>query len=144
MCIRDREMIVPATFRDDFGQEVEITTTFLRYELEFQLFEQEFTADQVVRTIELVRENLTALTQKDARERHPWASEAFRKTAIKSTGGRPAFIKTTSENSIEVKSGRRGRNPYLPLKDVRSTVLSVYGRSADYPAIAAVLSLIHI
>lgn len=110
----------------------------MRYELEFQLVEQEFTADQVVRTIELVREDLTALTQKDARERHPWASEAFRKTAIKSTGGRPAFIKTTSENSIEVKPGRRGRNPHLPLKDVRSTVLSVYGRSADYPAIAAV------
>lgn len=132
------EMIVPATFRDDFGQEVEITTTFLRYELEFQLVEQEFTADQVVRTIELVREDLTALTQKDARERHPWAAETFRKTAIKSTGGRPAFIKTTAEDSIEVKSGRRGRNPHLPLKEVHSTVLSVYGRSADYPAIAAV------
>ena len=55
------EMIIPPAFYDDFGQEVDVTTTYLRYELDLKLIEETGSLGQIVRKIQLERENLALL-----------------------------------------------------------------------------------
>ncbi|MDO5032879.1 AAA family ATPase [Corynebacterium sp.] len=131
------ELIVAPSFQDDFGQVVTAETTYLRYELEIALVEHAFAPGQNVRTIELIREELRPLTKKHAKEKLKWAKEEFLNTAIKIKGTRKASIETTADEYIEARSGKAGRAPKIPLNEVGSTVLSVYGRNSEYSAISA-------
>ena len=131
------EMIVPPAFYDDFGQEVDVTTTYLRYELDIKLIEETGSLGQIVRKIQLERERLAPLTKGDAKARLGWSSDKFRKTAIKGKGSTKPFIWPTDDGFIEATSGQRGRNPRSPLSEAGNTVLYAFGRNPDYSAIYA-------
>lgn len=96
------EMVVPARVQDDFGREVEATTTFLRYELELA-YEPPARGARNLGRLKLAREHLDYIKRGQAHEHLHWphSKSEFRDKVVVGSRRGKAFIST------EVDDGRR-------------------------------------
>ncbi len=131
------EMIVPPTAKDEFDQDVPIESTYLRYELKFQLVQKTISDGKKIPHVQLVEEQLLPLQKSIATKNLKWASAKFIDSAIKSTGHKNPFMQTISEDNaptyVQPRSSNSGQNPRIPVENLNETVLSTMGTRHEYP-----------
>jgi len=120
----EAEMIVPPEGQDDLGQQAKASITFLRYTLTLA-----YRDDDESRTLlEVIREELTHITQGQAPEHLPFPhSVDWRKSAIQGRRTSP-FISTIGEGAERVirlhQEGVQGRTRQFAAANLPRTVLS--------------------
>lgn len=143
----EAEMIVPRYGRDDLGQEVETTTTYLRYSLVLGYhagaFSSGFSSDFDIERFEIIKEELVPISQSDARDHLVFPhSPKWRKSVVKGRQPLIRFISTTdrgntrvillhNENAIGAGVNQRQA---IPTRKLERTVLSV-SNTADSPTV---------
>jgi predicted ATPase len=129
----EAEMIIPGETIDEFGENVEASSTFLRYSL--LLLRREENRSELG-PLEIVNESLSPIPKSEAASLFPH-SPGWRETAIISHR-RPSspFISSLSDGTLELHSdGRIGRQRYLNAPKLSRTVLSAVN-AAEAPTIA--------
>lgn len=136
------EMIVPQAVEDDFGQRVEPTTTFLRYELGIG-FDPPSGLERIGRLV-LLRESLTHITQGAAPQhvRFPHAAGKFRRRIVRGRRTGTAYISTDlsdDESVITVHGdgGRRGQPRSASATRAAATIVRTTTTTDDPTILAA-------
>lgn len=135
------DMIVPQSGEDDLGQVAEASITFLRYTLELACREEG--TDSRYGGLEIVREELKHIAQRDAPKRLPFPhSPSWRKSAIQGARRVPSFISTSHSNdeiSIQLHQdgGSRGRPFKVSAGKLPRTVLSAANAAESPTALLA-------
>jgi predicted ATPase len=139
------EMIVPKVVHDDFGDEVNATSTFLRYELTLQYVPANGGGPVQMGGIRLVREDLNYITQSSAagRLRWPMSAAQFRQHVVRNERKGKGYISTGGDISaggdatfqVHQDGGSRGQ----PRRSAAAprTVLSTINTTSDPTALAA-------
>ena len=134
----EAEMIVPGKAVDDLGQEAKASITFLRYSLVLAYKE---TGDSLMPgALEIVKEELLHITQRDAGKHLPFPHNAkdWRKSVV--SGQRRAPFISTEEGAIRViqlhQDGSSGRPLGRPAANLPRTVLSA-ANAAESPTVVA-------
>lgn len=133
----EAEMLVAPQAVDDLGQPAEATTTFLRYVLELRLR----STDASTGGLEVVREELTHITQGDARDRLGFdLKAAWLKSAVRGKRGSP-FISTESvDGKTYIKrhqDSKQGRPQTFLATALPRTVLSSANAAESQTALVA-------
>lgn len=133
------EMLVDQTVYDDFGQEAEATSTFLRYELTLQYVAPTGGGPVQVGAIRLVHEDLTYITQSKAAARIRWKHNAskFRQKVVKNDRKGTGYISTGSDGAFQVHQDGGSRGQPRRSAAAPRTVLSTINTSDDPTALAA-------
>lgn len=132
------EMIVPKVVHDDFGEEAEATSTFLRYELILE-YVPRTSAPGHLGGIRLVREELNYITQSKASSRLRWPMHAgqFRQTVVKNERKGTGYISTGPEGTFQVHQDGGSRGQPRRSAAAPRTVLSTINTTSDPTALAA-------
>ncbi|WP_437996667.1 AAA family ATPase [Sorangium sp. So ce185] len=137
------EMIVPAVVRDDFGREVNTTTTFLRYELELSYEEPSNSVGSLGR-LKLLSEHLGYLKRGEAHEHLRWehSKREFRDHVIVGTRKGKAFISTDMEDGkrtirVHQDGGSRGHPKPWPADTAPRTIVCTTATASDPTILAA-------
>lgn len=123
------EMIVPRFGLDDFGQEAEATSTFLRYELDLGYCGAD--SSSALGSIEILKESLTYITQGDA-FRHlkfEHSKSRWRDSVVKNDRSGQGFISTEGKGSnrkirLHQDGGSAGRPVSFAAERLPRTILS--------------------
>lgn len=123
------EMIVPKRGKDDYGQEAEATSTFLRYSLELQYAEDDGAG--TLGSLEIVQESLDYITQGDA-HRHllfDHSAGKWRSSVVESDRRGGPFISTKEKQDEKIiklhkDGGSRGRPLTYSASRLPRTLLS--------------------
>jgi predicted ATPase len=132
------EMIVSKIVHDDFGEEAEATSTFLRYELTLTYVPPNDDGPVQIGGIQLVHEDLSYITQSEAPQRLRWPMRAgpFRQNVVKNERKGTGYISTTDGAfQVHQDGGSRGQ-PRRSAAAIR-TVLSTINTTSDPTALAA-------
>lgn len=136
----EAEMIVPPTGEDDLGQEAKAAITFLRYKLRLG-----YRPDERPSTggIEILQEELTHITQGDAKKNLPFPhSKEWRLSVVSGRRAGGGFISTQmGEEPLIIKihqdGGGRGRPNGLLAKTLPRTALSAANAAESPTALLA-------
>lgn len=135
------EMIVPGSVEDDFGQQTNATTTFLRYELEIG-YERSSGLERLGRLV-LLRESLRHITQSEAPQhlRFPHAAALFRRRIVLGRRSGVAYISTDYSGAepvitVHQDGGSRGQPRRASAARAGSTIVRTTS-VADDPTILA-------
>jgi len=134
------EMIVPPEGEDDLGQKAKAAITFLRYKLRLG-----YSQDDRPSTggIEILQEELTHITQGDAKKNLPFPhSKAWRTSVVSGRRAGGSFISTqTGESPLVIKihqdGGGRGRPNGLLANTLPRTALSAANAAESPTALLA-------
>lgn len=132
------EMIVPKVVQDDFGEEAEATSTFLRYELELEYAPPVKGGPLRVGGIRLVREALGYKTQSEAAKALRWPMNArlFRQEVVKNERRGTGYISTGDDGSFQVHQDGGSRGQPRRSAAAPRTVLSTINTTSDPTALA--------
>lgn len=133
------EMIVPRTVRDDFGDEAEATSTFLRYELILEYVPPSSDGPMQMGNIRLVHEDLNYITQSRAvgRLRWPMRAAQFRQNVVRNERKGTGFISTGADGTFQVHQDGGSRGQPRRSAAAPRTVLSTINTTSDPTALAA-------
>ena len=133
------EMIVPKTVRDDFGEEAEATSTFLRYELTLQYVPPSTSGPLQIGGIRLVHEDLNYIKQSEAFTRLRWPMRAalFRQNVVKNERKGTGYISTGPDGVFQVHQDGGSRGQPRRSAAAPRTVLSTINTTSDPTALAA-------
>jgi predicted ATPase len=136
------EMIVPHDVEDDFGQQAEATTTFLRYELDIG-YEKPTGLERLGR-LGLLRESLRHITQSEAVQHMPFphAAGIFRRKVILGRRSGVAYISTDFTGAeavitVHQDGGSRGQPRRASAARAGSTVVRTTSVKDDPTILAA-------
>lgn len=122
------EMIVPLSVTDDFKRTANASSTYLRYEIEIGLVDDNDFGGQ---KIEILTEKLNYIIKSDAVEklRFDMSAKEFRDKVVINTKKGTAFISTTGENdekaiNLHQDGGARGQSKKIPARITPRTVVS--------------------
>src|SRR5690606_18688101 len=95
------ELIMPPVVVDDFGQEAEPSSTYLRYQVELAYVPPQPDAPVQIGSIRLLREDLNYITQTEARTRIAWPHSAsgFRNIVVQNRRKGTGYISTAPDTS---------------------------------------------
>ncbi|MEZ4671913.1 MAG: AAA family ATPase [Anaerolineae bacterium] len=143
----DVEMIVPETGSDDLGQQAKASITFLRYSLVLRYregsFGNGFSTGFQTSGLEIVREELTHITQGDARKNLPFKhSVQWRRSAVRGERRVPHLISTSLEDQkLVIRQHQDGGSSGRPLTrlagNLPRTVLSAASAAESPTALMA-------
>jgi len=130
-------MIVPSTGVDDLGQDAQASITFLRYSLIISCRNERGSRDPG--ELEIRREELTHINQKDAKINLPFYHQAaWRKSVVKGARRQAPFISTEIEGERRViklhQDGRQGKPRQRSASDLPRTMLSA-SNAAENPTV---------
>lgn len=133
----EAEMIVPPEAQDDLGQKAKASITFLRYTLSLVYHGDDGTHSP----LEITKEELTHITQGQAREQLPFPhSPEWRRSAILGRRTSP-FISTAGEGSDRVirlhQEGVQGRTRQFAAANLPRTILSSTNATESPTALVA-------
>ncbi|ORW93957.1 hypothetical protein AWB92_12545 [Mycobacterium sp. IEC1808] len=133
------EMIVPKTVHDDFGEEAEATSTFLRYELVLEYVPPNTNGPVQIGSIRLVREDLNYITQSKAlsRLRWPMRADRFRQKVVRNERKGTGYISTGPAGTFQVHQDGGSRGQPRRSAAAPRTVLSTINTTSDPTALAA-------
>lgn len=136
------EMVVPREIEDDFGQPVEATTTFLRYELQVG-YEAPSGLERIGRLV-LLKEGLSHITKSRAPQhlRFPHSAGTFRNTIVLGRRSGVAYISTTNKGTepvitVHQDGGSRGQPRTASAARAGSTVVRTTSVGDDPTILAA-------
>ncbi len=136
----EAEMIVPPRGEDDLGQEARAAITFLRYKLKLGYRHDE---RPVTGGIEILQEELTHITQGDAKKNLPFRHQKdWRSSVVSGRRAGGSFISTKMEEGalvikIHQDGGGRGRPNRLLAKTLPRTALSAANAAESPTALLA-------
>lgn len=133
------EMIVPKTVQDDFGEEAEATSTFLRYELILEYVPPGISGPMQMGGIRLVHEDLNYITQSQAAGRLRWPMRAaqFRQNVVRNERKGTGYISTGVDGTFQVHQDGGSRGQPRRSAAAPRTVLSTINTTSDPTALAA-------
>jgi predicted ATPase len=133
------EMIVPKTVHDDFGDDAEATSTFLRYELVLEYVPPSTSGPVQIGGIRLVHEDLNYITQSQAAARLRWPMRAgqFRQNVVRNERKGTGYISTGADGTFQVHQDGGSRGQPRRSAVAPRTVLSTINTTSDPTALAA-------
>lgn len=133
------EMLVPKVVYDDFGEEAEATSTFLRYELTLEYVPPSSGGPIQMGGIRLVREDLNYITQSNAfsRLRWPMSAARFRQHVVRNERKGKGYISTGDDGTFQVHQDGGSRGQPRRSAAAPRTVLSTINTTSDPTALAA-------
>lgn len=133
------EMLVPKTVHDDFGEEAEATSTFLRYELTLEYVPPSTSGPVQIGGIRLVHEALNYLTQSEAPAhlRWPMSAAKFRHNVVRNERKGTGYISTGPNGTFQVHQDGGSRGQPRRSAAAPRTVLSTINTTSDPTALAA-------
>lgn len=133
------EMLVPKTVHDDFGEEAEATSTFLRYELILEYVPPNTTSPVQIGGIRLVHEDLNYITQSKAFNRLRWPMRVaqFRQHVVRNERKGTGYISTGPDGTFQVHQDGGSRGQPRRSAAAPRTVLSTINTTSDPTALAA-------
>lgn len=133
------EMIVPKSVHDDFGEEAEATSTFLRYELTLEYSPPSTSGPLQIGGIRLVHEDLNYITQSKAltRLRWPMRADKFRQKVVRNERKGTGYISTGPPGTFQVHQDGGSRGQPRRSAAAPRTVLSTINTTSDPTALAA-------
>ncbi len=128
------EMILPRKVRDAWGDEAELTNTWLRYEVHIR----RGVDARGFETLTIGRESLRALGKDDVTKRLGAFGEGFKRASVVYAGHRKNAYIEMSGDTIELsQDGKAGRKRQYKATDLQSTVLSGMNSAVFRHAFAA-------
>jgi predicted ATPase len=133
------EMLVPKKVHDDFGEEAEATSTFLRYELTLAYVPPNTSGPVPIGGIRLVHEDLSYITQSKAstRLRWPMSVGGFRQNVVRNERKGTGYISTGRDGAFQVHQDGGSRGQPRRSAAAPRTVLSTINTTSDPTALAA-------
>ncbi|MCH5645684.1 AAA family ATPase [Gordonia sp. ABSL49_1] len=133
------EMLVPKRIHDDFGEEAEATSTFLRYEVTLEYVAPSTSGPLPIGGIRLLREDLTYIKQSLAYQRLRWPMRAnkFRQAVVRNERKGKGFISTGEDGTFHVHQDGGSRGQPRRSAAAPRTVLSTINTTSDPTALAA-------
>lgn len=133
------EMLVPKIVHDDFGEEAEATSTFLRYELTLEYVPPSTVGPVQIGGIRLVHEALSYITKSEAstRLRWPMSASRFRQDIVRNERKGTGYISTGADGTFQVHQDGGSRGQPRRSAAAPRTVLSTINTTSDPTALAA-------